>query len=195
MILECISRYDKISREMIPTLHHQLSSSYGSDPDFTRRWDRLQVESKCCGISGPLDYNSTPAFTSDGGGGVTHNGHVVAALIADSSSFSSAEQNDGVAAGDLSEDGFTTFFVPATCCHPSQALPMQLTLNANTKSEETNGATPTLSGPTPASLVFDNARAERSEEFERRRAAIASYASPHLRYDDEDLPNDIYSQR
>ena len=44
---------------MLPLLRTQLETSYGMEPEFTKTWDRLQVDSKCCGISGPLDYNKT----------------------------------------------------------------------------------------------------------------------------------------
>jgi hypothetical protein len=71
---------------MLPLLRSQLEHSYGADPEFTKTWDRLQIESKCCGISGPLDYNKTALFAGSK----------------------------------------TQLNVPATCCHPSQTLPLQL---------------------------------------------------------------------
>ncbi|CAG0925018.1 unnamed protein product, partial [Notodromas monacha] len=103
-----IIRYDRICRDMLPMLQHQLQQSYGTDAEFTRRWDRLQVESECCGVAGPLDYNATLAFATSVFG--------TAAAVAPGSEH----------------QGMLTFHVPATCCHPSQALPLQLSAPTTT---------------------------------------------------------------
>ncbi|CAG0924225.1 unnamed protein product [Notodromas monacha] len=104
-----VFRYDRICRDLVPELKRRLVAEYGMDPGFTRAWDRLQVEARCCGADGPEDFNLTDAF-NDGGGGVGGGGGY-----------------------------FMSVHVPATCCHPSHALPVRALANAEPESGGSGG--------------------------------------------------------
>lgn len=47
-------KFERILGELTPTLKHRLSTEYGVLADFTELWDRLQSETRCCGLMGQV---------------------------------------------------------------------------------------------------------------------------------------------
>lgn len=44
--------------ELQPFLKYRLATDYGNFVEFSEVWDKLQTESKCCGVIGPSDFSS-----------------------------------------------------------------------------------------------------------------------------------------
>lgn len=38
----------------------RLATEYGNSLEFSDLWDRLQNDGRCCGVTGPQDYSTTP---------------------------------------------------------------------------------------------------------------------------------------
>ncbi|XP_044729782.1 uncharacterized protein LOC123293132 [Chrysoperla carnea] len=49
-------RLDKMIQELRPGLKFRLYNEYGHNNEWTVLWDRLQLETACCGVQNPLDY-------------------------------------------------------------------------------------------------------------------------------------------
>lgn len=47
-------KFERILGELTPTLKHRLSTEYGVLSEFTELWDRLQSETRCCGLMGQV---------------------------------------------------------------------------------------------------------------------------------------------
>lgn len=51
-----IFRYQNLTSGLGAELKSRLQGHYGLDPHFQLLWDRIQSESRCCGVYGPSDY-------------------------------------------------------------------------------------------------------------------------------------------
>lgn len=51
-----VFRLEQLCRELRPGLKLRLGRDYGADPEFTELWDRLQRETRCCGVTGVQDF-------------------------------------------------------------------------------------------------------------------------------------------
>lgn len=52
-------RYQQLTTNLRSDLRSRFLSDYGIDEEFQRLWDQIQIDSKCCGVSDPHDYNYT----------------------------------------------------------------------------------------------------------------------------------------
>ncbi|XP_042232096.1 leukocyte antigen CD37-like [Homarus americanus] len=52
-------RFSHLTVGMRPYARATLRDHYGRDSDVTEAWDALQRAAKCCGVTGPRDYNTT----------------------------------------------------------------------------------------------------------------------------------------
>ncbi|XP_034943470.1 uncharacterized protein [Chelonus insularis] len=53
-----VFRFERMRAELRPTLRLRLQLDYGKDSRFSEQWDRLQKDFSCCGIVGPVDFDS-----------------------------------------------------------------------------------------------------------------------------------------
>lgn len=51
-----VYRYDEMMARLKPSLRDRLASDYDADEQFTGRWDTMQRDRECCGVSGPRDF-------------------------------------------------------------------------------------------------------------------------------------------
>ncbi|XP_063708061.1 uncharacterized protein LOC134836774 [Culicoides brevitarsis] len=51
-----IYKFDKVMHELKPILRYRLANDYGKSVEFTELWDKMQIDERCCGVSGPQDF-------------------------------------------------------------------------------------------------------------------------------------------
>jgi len=52
-----VFKLDKVKLSLRPYLNREFAAKYSTDESFTRTWDHVQSENRCCGVDGPLDFH------------------------------------------------------------------------------------------------------------------------------------------
>ncbi|XP_011505539.1 PREDICTED: uncharacterized protein LOC105368258 [Ceratosolen solmsi marchali] len=53
-----VFRFERMRADLRPSLRLRLQVEYSKETRFSEQWDQLQREFSCCGITGPLDFDS-----------------------------------------------------------------------------------------------------------------------------------------